>query len=90
MLAEGEVVSSGLFKVKTLGLPPPEPRAASLESLGNLDVLRPPKTAKRAAAASPAASAGASGAAVDPVALQNAMLVVVSDIHIDVVSVRSK
>lgn len=69
VLAEGEVQPDGRFRVSQLGLPPPESRALTLESLGPLDPLRP------------------SGAPAEPnvseAALANAMLVVLSDVHLD-------
>ena len=41
VLAEGEVLSSGRFKVSQLGFPPPEERAISIAALDTVDPLRP-------------------------------------------------
>lgn len=91
VLAEGEVMPTGVFRVRQLGLPPPETREASLESLGSFDLLRAaaaadgsptPKTSlgKSAHAAS---ARGAATARTSAIAKQNAMLVVLSDIWLD-------
>ena len=98
VLAEGEVQPSGVFKVRQLGLPPPEPRQRTLEALGNVDPLR-----KKAVAPSPtsvlsvgsanyagiaaAAADAADAAEVGDVAFDNAMLVVLSDVWLDAPSV---
>lgn len=122
VLAEGEVLPSGVFKVHQLGLPPHEPKQKSTESLGGLDLLHPSVTADgsptsvlsapaadsaRGRSASGAASAAAaaslaaetatgassgsglarkrSAAATKAaeIALQNAWLVVLSDVWLD-------
>ena len=41
VLAEGEVQPSGAFKVRQLGLPPPEAIQTSFDALGSFDILRP-------------------------------------------------
>jgi DNA polymerase epsilon subunit 2 len=82
VLAEGEVMPNGTFAVRQLGMPPPELRARSTASLGNLDPLRPTHSGSPSSVlALPAASAPADAAS--GVAAQNAMLVVLSDVHLD-------
>ena len=96
VLAEGEVQPSGVFRVKQLGLPPPEPIADSLTSLGSFDMLRAPTTdisdsspssvvtgPPNQAAASSRGAANSLRVRADSVAMKNAMLVVLSDVWLD-------
>ena len=82
VLAEGEMHSSGIFKVRQLGLPPPEPRVRSLEALGNLDYLRV-KNASSPTTIINAPEKSLSSTDTDDVARKNAMLVVLSDVWLD-------
>lgn len=84
VLAEGEVLPSGVFQVRQLGLPPAEPRARSLEALGNLDPLRPSGSSSSSPSSVMAAMADTSRAEdASGVATENAMLVVLSDVWLD-------
>ena len=103
VLAEGEVLPSGVFLVQQLGLPPPEPRSRSIASLGNLDPLHAagdksgsPSSVMSASAhsattsVSPYSTSGAARSAADQVAMQNSMLIVLSDVWLDDASVMRK
>ena len=78
VLAEGVVLSSGLFQVNQLGFAPPEPRAQSIAALGNVDPFRQLPVGVSGSAEAVAASATPSAAA-----LQNSMVVILSEIHLD-------
>jgi DNA polymerase epsilon subunit 2 len=93
VLAEGEVLSSGVFRVRQLGLPPPESIQRSLASLGGLDMLRPAEQSASPSSVMAAPVAGRlSGAAAkaQQLAEQNAMLIVLSDVWLDSPSVRTQ
>ena len=92
VLAEGEVQPSGVFKVRQLGLPPPEPRQCSIESFGAVDPLRAktnsssPTSIMQPSARGNAVAVGApahTSVEVSEAALENSMLVVLSDVFLD-------
>ena len=76
VLAEGEMTAAGVFRVSVLGLPPMEPRALSIASLGGVDLLRPP-----AAAAEHASTVA--GTDLHPAGAASAMVIVLSDVWLD-------
>lgn len=82
VLAEGEVTVDGVFKVRQLGLPPPESRSASLAALGNLDTLHAHGPGSKPCASS-AAGTVQQPTKADELALKNAMVVVLSDLFLD-------
>jgi DNA polymerase epsilon subunit 2 len=95
VLAEGEVLPTGVFRVRQLGLPPAESIDTSLASLGSFDALRAaapsPTSVTAASAAEPsAASRAGSNSRAAALATQNAMLVVLSDVWLDSPTVRDR
>ena len=87
VLAEGEVQPSGVFRVRQLGLPPPETPQDSTDSLASFDILRPPSgTTSPSSVVSGAANSSKATAANNKaggVAEANAMVVVLSDVWLD-------
>ena len=86
VLAEGEVLPSGVFKVTQLGFPPAEPRARTIEAFGAIDPLRPTPVGVTGASAAAAAAAAPPSA----VALQHSMVVVLSELYLDKEEVLEK
>ena len=82
VLAEGDVLPSGVFKVRTLGMPPPEPRLKSIDSLGNLDPLRSGDGATSPSSVLDGASASRDDAP-SALASVNTMVVMLSDVWLD-------
>ena len=87
VLAEGEVLPSGVFKIRQLGFPPPESIQLSNDSLGGFDLLHPSASSPTSVVAAPststAAARGGGGGKAAQIATENAMLIVLSDVWLD-------
>ena len=75
VLAEGEMTAAGVFRVSVLGLPPMEPRALSIASLGGVDLLRPRRRRR--------ARLHRRGHRPPPGGGASAMVIVLSDVWLD-------
>uniref|UniRef100_A0A7S4FBD8 DNA polymerase epsilon subunit n=1 Tax=Chrysotila carterae TaxID=13221 RepID=A0A7S4FBD8_CHRCT len=76
VLVEGEITETGTLFVKVLGLPPPELRSVSMASIGTCDPFGQYETGKTGIT-------GSKTAQVSQTALEQSMLIVLSDLWLD-------